>query len=34
MKSDFDAFVAQVNDMGIDTCLAAKQAAYDRYMKR
>ena len=34
LESDFDAFVAQVNDMGIDTCLAAKQAAYDRYMKR
>ena len=32
--SEFDDFVAQVKDMGIDTVIANKQAALDRYMAR
>ncbi len=30
----FDAFVKQMNDMGIDKCIALKQAALDRYNSR
>ena len=30
----FDDFVAQVRDMGIDDCIAVKQAALERYNKR
>lgn len=32
--ADFDAFVQTVKDMGIEDCLAIRQAAYDRYMAR
>ncbi|NTV88786.1 MAG: extracellular solute-binding protein [Clostridiales bacterium] len=32
--SKFDAFVAQINSMGIDKCIALKQAALDRYNSR
>jgi putative aldouronate transport system substrate-binding protein len=31
---EFDDFVAQVESMGIDDCIAIKQAAYDRYNAR
>ena len=29
----FDAFVAQLKDMGIEDCIAIEQAAYDRYLE-
>jgi putative aldouronate transport system substrate-binding protein len=32
--SEFDDFVAEVEAMGIDQCIAIKQAAYDRYQER
>jgi putative aldouronate transport system substrate-binding protein len=32
--SEFDAFVAQLKEMGIDECVAAYQNAYDRYIAR
>lgn len=31
---EFEAFVQEVTDMGIDECIAIKQAAYDRYQER
>lgn len=31
---EFDAFVEQVMSMGIEDCIAIKQAAYDRYAAR
>jgi putative aldouronate transport system substrate-binding protein len=32
--SEFDDFVQEMKDMGIDQCIAIKQAAYDRYQER
>ena len=32
--SEWDAYVAKVTSMGIDQCIAIKQAAYDRYNER
>ena len=32
--SEFDAYVQEVYEMGIEDCIAMKQAAYDRYMAR
>ena len=31
---DWDGFVAQMESLGMDEVLAAKQAAYDRYLAR
>ena len=31
---EYDAFVQQIKDMGIDECIALKQAALDRYLER
>ena len=31
---DWDGFVAQMRSLGMDEVLAAKQAAYDRYLAR
>lgn len=28
----FDSFVQQLKDMGIEDCIAIEQAAYDRYL--
>lgn len=30
---EFDAFVAQLETMGIADCIAIEQAAYDRYLQ-
>lgn len=32
--SDYDVFIGQLQSMGIDSCIALKQAAYDRYLAR
>lgn len=34
LEGDFDAYVAQIESMGLADCLDAKQDAYDRYMNR
>lgn len=30
--NQFDSFVQQLKDMGIEDCIAIEQAAYDRYL--
>lgn len=32
--SQWDAFLEELMEMGIEDCIAIKQAAYDRYMAR
>ena len=31
---EWDAFIAELESMGIDQCIELKQAAYDRYQAR
>ncbi len=34
LESDFDAFIANLYDMGIENCISVKQDVYDRYVNR
>ena len=34
LEGDFDAYINQVETMGMADCMKAKQAAYDRYMQK
>ena len=33
MQRQFDSFVQQLKDMGIEDCIVLKQTAYDRYLE-
>ena len=34
IDAEWDTFVSKINEMDIDSCIALKQAAYDRYLER